>query len=84
MAGVLEELLQVPLGKKASPLQRLKANPHSPSPDAMLVLLQKIELIEATGVLQLDLSWLNSNYQRALFHYVNKGSADPAILNLNE
>ena len=76
MAGVLEELLQVPLGKKASPLQRLKANPHSPSPDAMLVLLQKIELIEATGVLQLDLSWLNSNYQRALFHYVNKCSAD--------
>lgn len=76
MAGVLEELLQVPLGKKASPLQRLKANPHSPSPDAMLVLLQKIELIEATGVLQLDLSWLNSNYQRALFHYVNKCSTD--------
>src|SRR5690606_22672038 len=27
-------------------------------------------------VLAVDLSWLNANYQRALFHYVRKGSAD--------
>lgn len=28
------------------------------------------------GILTIDLSWLNSNYQRALFHYVNKCSVD--------
>jgi hypothetical protein len=26
--------------------------------------------IEATGILGIDLSWLNANYQRAMFHYV--------------
>ena len=74
--NVLDALLQVPAGKKTSPLQHIKANPRNPSPDAMLALLQKLTLIEATGVLAIDLSWLNSNYQRALFHYVYKGSID--------
>src|ERR687892_944383 len=76
LAGVLDELLQVPLGEKASPLQRIKANPRNPSPEAMLVLLQKLQLIETTGILQVDLSWLSGNYQRALFHYVNQCSVD--------
>lgn len=61
VAGVLDELLQVPLGEKASPLQRIKANPRNPSPEAMLALLQKLQLIETTGILQVDLSWLSSN-----------------------
>jgi TnpA family transposase len=76
VAGVLDELLQVPLGEKASPLQRIKANPRNPSPEAMLALLQKLQLIETTGILQVDLSWLSGNYQRALFHYVNQCSID--------
>ncbi|MDA1316176.1 MAG: hypothetical protein O2968_22895 [Acidobacteria bacterium] len=41
----------------------------------MLTLLKKLTAIEATGVLNVDLSWLNSNYQRALFHQVRKSSA---------
>src|SRR5207249_4642328 len=32
--------------------------------------------IEATGILGIDLSWLNANYQRAMFHYVRKCTAD--------
>jgi hypothetical protein len=34
----------------------------------------KCLLIEATGVLGVDLLWLNGNYQRALFHRVRKSS----------
>jgi TnpA family transposase len=73
---MLDDLLQVTAGGKPSPLQQLKANPRNPSPDAMLRLIDKLEVIEATGMLTIDLSWLNSNYQRALFHYVNKCSVD--------
>jgi TnpA family transposase len=73
---LLDDLLQVPAGEKTSALQRIKANPRNPSPEGMLALIQKFTLIEATGVLAVDLSWLNSNYQRALFHYVNKCSVD--------
>jgi TnpA family transposase len=39
-------------------------------------LADKLAAIEATGTLAVDLSWLNANYQRALFHYVRKCSAD--------
>jgi hypothetical protein len=35
-----------------------------------------VQYIQATGVLAVDLSWLNANYQRALFHYVRKCPAD--------
>ena len=34
----------------------------------MLTLIDKLRVIEATGVLGVDLLWLNSNYQRWLFH----------------
>jgi TnpA family transposase len=74
MARVLDDLLIMPAGKKVSALQRIKANPRNPSPEAMLALVHKIQTIEATGVVQIDLSWLNSNYQRVLFHYVDKCS----------
>ena len=40
----------------------------------MLALLDKSRVIEATGVLGVDLSWLNGNYQRVLFHQVRKSS----------
>lgn len=72
----LEKLLEVEPGEAVSDLQRLKANPGKASPDAMLSLLEKLRRIEASGILAIDLSWLNGNYQRSLFHYVRKCSVD--------
>jgi len=72
----LDQLLDIESGKRKSPLQRLKANPRNASPEAMQALLDKLQAIETTGVLQVDVSWLNGNYQRALFHYVSKCSVD--------
>jgi TnpA family transposase len=63
-------------GKATSGLQAIKANPAEPSATAMQGLADKLAAIETTGVLAVDLSWLNANYQRALFHYVRKCSAD--------
>src|SRR3954463_10243556 len=72
----LDDLLEVKEGEAISGLQAVKANPAKPSPAAMQSLADKLTAIEATGVLAVDLSWLNANYQRALFHYVRKCSAD--------
>ena len=33
-------------------------------------LLARLELIEATGVLDIDVGWVNGHYQRILFHSV--------------
>jgi TnpA family transposase len=72
----LDGLLDVKEGEAISGLQTIKANPAKPSATAMQGLADKLAAIEATGVLAVDLSWLNANYQRALFHYVRKCSAD--------
>jgi TnpA family transposase len=72
----LDDLLEVKQGEAISGLQAIKANPAKPSATAMQGLADKLAAIEATGVLAVDLSWLNANYQRALFHYVRKCSAD--------
>jgi hypothetical protein len=74
LAGILEDLLVVKPDGNSSGLQEIKANPSKPSVDAMLTLLDKLRVIEATGVLWVDLSWLNGTYQRALFHQVRKTS----------
>jgi hypothetical protein len=63
LAGTLEDLLVVKPDENSSGLQE-------PSVDAMLTLLDKLKLIEARCVLGVDLSWLNANHQRALFHRV--------------
>ena len=76
MVKALDDLLEVKEGEAISGLQAIKANPAKPSPAAMQSLADKLTAIEATGVLAVDLSWLNANYQRALFHYVRKCSAD--------
>ncbi len=39
-------------------------------------LLARLESIEATGVLDIDMSWVNGKYQRILFHSVRTASAD--------
>jgi TnpA family transposase len=72
----LDDLLEVKEGEAVSGLQGIKANPAKPSATAMQGLADKLAAIEATGTLAVDLSWLNANYQRALFHYVRKCSAD--------
>lgn len=72
----LDHLLEVKAGETVSGLQRIKTNPAKPSANAMRTLTDKLATIEATGILGLDLSWLNSNYQRSLFHYVRVCSAD--------
>ena len=72
----LDGLLEVKEGEAVSGLQGIKTNPAKPSATAMQGLADKLAAIEATGTLAIDLSWLNANYQRALFHYVRKCSAD--------
>ena len=72
----LDGLLTVKEGEAVSGLQGIKANPAKPSAIAMQGLADKLIAIAATGALAVDLSWLNANYQRALFHYVRKCSAD--------
>jgi TnpA family transposase len=76
VVGALDGLLEVKEGEATSGLQAIKANPAKPSATAMQALADKLAAIEATGVLAVDLSWLNANYQRSLFHYVRKCSAD--------
>ena len=76
LVKALDDLLEVKEGETISGLQVIKTNPAKPSPAAMQSLADKLTAIEATGVLKVDLSWLNANYQRALFHYVRKCSAD--------
>ena len=64
-AASLTEEDFVQLGRCRRPQSAIKANPSKPSVDAMLTLLDKLRVIEGTGVLLVDLSWLNANYQRA-------------------
>lgn len=71
----LDALLQVE-ESRVSPLQAIKQAPGLPSPAAMLRLATKLEQIEDTGILSLDLAWLNNNYQRSLTRYARRCSAD--------
>lgn len=61
---------------RLTPFQSLKQPPGKASPKAMLRLATKLELIQATGILNVDLSWLNNNYQRSLTRYGRRCSAD--------
>ncbi len=68
--------LLIPGKKRTTPFQVLKKPPGQPSPKSMLRLGDKLKMIHATGVLTLDLSWLNNNYQRSLTRYARRCSAD--------
>lgn len=57
----LNALLEVKANEKVSDLQKLKANPGRSSAGAMQSLMENLSLIKATGVLAMDLAWLNSN-----------------------
>jgi TnpA family transposase len=71
----LDGLLHVDAAARLSPLQALKAPPGSPSPRALSQLTTRLDQIQATGVLSLDLSWLNQNLQKALARQVAQASA---------
>jgi TnpA family transposase len=73
--GRLDKLIEVD-ENRLSPLQALKDAPRRASPQSMLRLLEKLEKIESTGVLTIDISWLNNNYQRSLTRYVKRCSAN--------
>ena len=60
---------------KVSALNHIKQAAGSPSPKAILRLIEQIEMIQVTGALELNLSWLNNNYQRSLAQYVRRLSA---------
>lgn len=66
-----------------TPFQSLKNPPRKASPKSVLKLADKLELIRETGILDVDLSWLNNNYQRALTRYGRRCSAD-RMRNLKE
>ena len=72
----LDALVAVDDDQPHSPLNRIKASSSNPSVGGMKRLLARLELIEATGVLAVDVDWVNGNYQRILFHSVRTASAD--------
>lgn len=57
-----------------SPLRFLKQPPGNPSPAAFNNLTDKLERIESTGILTLDMTWLNNNFQRSLARYARQCS----------
>ena len=52
-----------------SPFHHIKETPQKPSEAGMKRLAAQLDLIEQTGALQVDLGWLNNNYQRHLSRY---------------
>ena len=53
-------------------LHSLKQPPGLPSPSAFNKLAVRIEIIENTGALAVDLSWLNNNFQRSLARFARQ------------
>jgi TnpA family transposase len=70
----IDQLLQVE--SRASKLQYLKHPPSAPSPKSMLALARKLTIIKDTKVLEIDIAWINNNYQRSLAKYVQRCSAN--------
>ena len=76
MRDRLDALIAVDDDQPHSPLNRIKASSSNSSVGGMKRLLARLELIEATGALGVDVGWVNGNYQRILFHSVRTASAD--------
>jgi hypothetical protein len=70
----IDSLLQVE--SRTSKLQYLKQPPSIPSPKSMLSLVRKLKIIKSTYVLDIDITWINNNYQRSLAKYVHRCSAN--------
>lgn len=67
----LEELLET-RERTYSELHVLKQPPGLPSPAAFNKLDAKLKVIQATGILSLDMTWLNNNFQRSLARYARQ------------
>ncbi len=74
VSGMLDALLTTE-DIHYSPFQALKQPPGRPSPAAMLKLIEGLEKIQTTGVLDVDLFWLNNNFQRSLARYAKQSTA---------
>ena len=61
MRDRLDALVAIDDDQPQSPLSRIKASSWSPSVGGMERLLARLELIEATGVLGVDVGWVNGN-----------------------
>jgi TnpA family transposase len=70
----LDDLLVVD-DQAYSKLYQIKDVPRKSSVAAMKLLADKLSLIEQTGALMIDLSWLNNNYKRYLSSYVTRCDA---------
>jgi hypothetical protein len=75
MGSKLDSLIDTQ-NKRQSLFSELKKAPGEPSPKAMLKLTQKIDQIESMGILTVDLSWLNNNFQRSLTRYAKRCDAN--------
>ena len=62
-------------GPDTSPLQALKEPPGPASPRSLLREIDKLETIQATGAVGVDLSWLRSTLKKALARRVRHSSA---------
>jgi hypothetical protein len=71
----LDALLDNSTDQTHSPLQTLKAPAGAPSPRALLKLTEKLDRIQQTDTLALELSWLNNNLQQTLAQYAWQSSA---------
>lgn len=61
--------------RRVSPFQVLKQPAGRPSPGAMLKLIERLDTIQSFGVMDIDISWLNNNLQRALTRYAKQCTA---------
>jgi hypothetical protein len=57
-----------------SPLHYLKQSPGNPSPASFLKLTQTLDRIKETGVFDIEMSWINNNFQRSLARYARQCS----------
>ena len=71
----LDALLESPAEQSQSPFQTLKVPPGVPSARAVLRFTEKLDQIQHTEVLGLELSWLNNNVQKALAQHAWQSSA---------
>ncbi|MBI5681501.1 MAG: DUF4158 domain-containing protein [Methanobacterium sp.] len=61
----IEELLVI-TENRISTYQILKEPPGYPTPLALLKLIDKINYIKQTGIIEIDISWINNNFQKLL------------------
>lgn len=70
----LDPLLEVKLDY--SPIEELKSPVKNASAETIINLIERSECIIETGSLQIDLSYVNNNYQRTLAHEIKRCSTD--------